>query len=143
MPQLWLQQTSPFLQTLGPQGTVLAGHWITQWCGHTCPGGQFAQTVRQPTLRAVRDIRVPAISGELDPHAATCAAHTTSSATNNVRAFTMLPSARFCRFLTTPGHLTQQVLFGNAKSEAARVAPLLGAGRGETAGHALDAVNEG
>ena len=74
MPQLALQHTSPFWQALGPQGTVFCGHWITQWCGHTDPGGQCVQIVRQPTLRAARDMRVPGISGEvpsLDAYATT------------------------------------------------------------------------
>ena len=113
MPQLSLQHTSPFLQTLGPHGTVLAGHWITQWCGHTVPGRQVLHTVRHPTLRAARDIRVPEISAEpasLDAHATTEPANTNTTATNNVRAFTLLASAWFCRFLLRLRKLTQQLL---------------------------------
>jgi hypothetical protein len=98
MPQLSLQHTSPFLQTLGPHGTVLAGHWITQWCGQAVPGGHVAQTVRHPTLRAARDSRVPAISAEpvsFDPHATTWVANRNTNAANTVRTFTRLPSIAF------------------------------------------------
>jgi hypothetical protein len=101
IPQLSLQQTSPFWQALEPHGTVVAGHCTAQRRRQTCPGLQFVHTVRQPALRAARDMRVPAISAEpvSVPHARPWVANTTNVAANNVRAFTLPASAVFCRFL--------------------------------------------
>jgi hypothetical protein len=96
IPQLSLQQTSPLVQALGPHGTVFAGQRTTQWCGQTCLDGQCVQTVRQPSRRAARDMRVPSISAEppsVDPQATTWAANTNSTAPNSARAFTV-PSSR-------------------------------------------------
>jgi len=106
MPQLELQQTSPLLHVVGPHGTTLGGHVITQNCGQGTSAGHVGHTIRQPRCAIAIDIRLPGTSPEgepllsADPQPMSCSTNAHKPSTSAARCFMSQPPKRFLSFYT-------------------------------------------